>query len=448
VESHLLSQDDPYNLQIYSRILFAEGYNFRQKSFVVKRKDMPIRKKNFLGAIKNKIIKTFIRSIPLTETDENVYLVDPYFSKSSIIKIFLKSKGKVRPVFSTDEEIPVATPNKDMRIFFRKILLYNNGFEKLIVQLLPYDIPYSFLESHKMIIKESLSYPSKPKAIMSWVSWYFDEKFKIWAATAAESGCSLYGVQHGGNYGIDQYMQVLDHEVTITDKFYSWGWNDSELKEHIVPMAVSRAIGKKKFEKNNKNTKILFAGTASPRYLYRLEYPGNDHMEKYCEDQIRFFKSLGLNYHKCLRYRPFIHDRGLGLVERIQDVWPNLVMEGWDIPFQESLMNCKLFVCDHLGNVHAEALSLNVPTILFWDPDSMICRREAITCLDNLRAVGILHDSPESAAIKISAVYDNVDDWWNERERQSARLNFCDHFARNPPNAIDEWINEFGKISR
>ncbi len=138
-------------------------------------------------------------------------------------------------------------------------MLNRNGFEKLIVQLLPHDIPYSFLESHKMIKKESLKYPSKPRAIMSWVSWYSDEKFKMWAAAAAECGSSLYGFQHGGNYGIDQYMQVLDHEVAITDKFYSWGWNDSELKERIVPMTMSTVIGKKKFEKNNKNTKILFA---------------------------------------------------------------------------------------------------------------------------------------------------------------------------------------------
>jgi len=98
--------------------------------------------------------------------------------------------------------------------------------------------------------------------------------------------------------------------------------------------------------------------------------------------------------------------------------------------------------------VHAEALSLNVPTILFWDPDSMICRREAITRLDNLRAVGILHDSPESAAKMVNEVYDNVDDWWNDRERQLARFDFCDQFAKNSPNAIDEWTNEFRKISR
>ena len=448
-ENHLLSQDDPYNLQIYSRILTAEGFNFRQKSSdIIERKAKPIRKNNLFGVIKKEFFRTCARSIALAKTRKSVYLVGPFFSASSIIKIFLKSKGIVKPIFPTNEEMPVVTSNKNMRNCFKKISLNKNEFEKLIVQLLPYDIPYSFLESHKMIKNGSLSYPSKPRAIMSWVSWYFDEKFKIWAATAAESGCSLYGVQHGGNYGIDQFMQALDHEVTITDKFYSWGWNDSELKERIVPMTVSIAIGKKKFEKNKKKTKVLFAGTATSRYLYRLQYPNNNHMEKYCEDQIRFLKHVDPIYQRFIRYRVFIEDYGLDISKRIQNACPDLVMEGWDIPFQESLMNCKLFVCDHLSTVHAEALSLNIPTILFWDPESYIHRTETRRYFENLHAVGISHYSPESAASKVCEVYDNVDDWWNDCERQLARLDFCDHYAKNSPNAIDEWTNEFRKISR
>ncbi|MCX5727199.1 MAG: LIC12162 family protein, partial [Candidatus Saganbacteria bacterium] len=263
LEHHLLSQDDPYNLQIYSRILSAESCNFRQKPFAIVRKTQLIHKKSLLGVIKKKFIATCARSIALAKTGKSVYLVDPYFPKSSIIKIFLKSKGKVKPVFSTEEKIPAATSNKNMRSCFGRILLKHNEFENLIQQLLLYDIPYSFLESYKLMKKESLNYPSMQRAIMSWTSWYFDEKFKIWAAAAAESGCSLYGVQQGGNYGIDQYMQALDHEVAITDKFYSWGWSYPEFHERIVPiMSASIIVRKKRFKRKRTNSSILFAGAA------------------------------------------------------------------------------------------------------------------------------------------------------------------------------------------
>lgn len=450
LESVNLSINDSYNLQIYSRILSAKGYNFRRKSFDIVRKAPPIRKENLLNGIIKKLIKTCIRRIALFKMDKSIYLVEPFFSKSSIIKIFLKSKGIVKPIFPTNEEIPIAALNKDMRNCFEKISLNNNQFEKLIVQLLPYDIPYIYLESYKMMKEESLNYPSKPKAIMSWGSWYFDEKFKLWAAAATESGSSLYGIQHGGNYGLDQYMKSLDHEVAITDKFFSWGWTYPEFCERVVPMAASKTIGKKQFKKK-KNNNILFAGNMLPRYLHTLAYTQGYHTTnysgKYCEDQIRFFKCVGHSYHKFIRYRACNEDSWLDILKPIQDACPDLVMDDWDIPFQESLMNCILFVCDHLGSVHAEALSLNTPTILFWDPESYIHRTEARRYLENLHTAGILHYSPESAANKVCEVYDNVDDWWNERERQSTRLDFCDHYAKHSPNAIDEWINEFRKIS-
>lgn len=125
-----------------------------------------------------------------------------------------------------------------------------------------------------------------------------------------------------------------------------------------------------------------------------------------------------------------------------------MIIEGWDIPFMESLMNCKLLVCDHLSTVHAEALSLDVPTILFWDTDSYIHRTEAYGYLENLYLAEILHYSPESAANKVNEIYNNVEDWWTDRERQLARLNFCEHYAKNTPNAIDEWTNEIRRISR
>ena len=448
MEYVLSSTGDLYNLQIYSRILSTWKNNFRQKSSdMLVRSDMPIRKGSLLGITKRKFFSTCEHIVAQANTEKCIYLVSPYFPKSSLIKIFLKTKGKATPIFSTSEEVPIATSDRNLRDFFDKISLNDDEFEKLIVQLLPADIPCTFLESYKTIKKDSLKYPSKPKAIISWISWYFDEAFKIWAATAAESGCVLYGAQHGGNYGIDQYMQALDHEVAITDKYYTWGWNDSELKKHIVPMNVSKTIGKKQFKKDNKNSKILFAGTAASRYLYRLQYPNNNHLEKYCDDQIRFLKNVDLRCRRFINYRAFIHDYGLDISKRIQEALPDLIIEGWDIPFMESLMNCKLFVCDHLSTVHAEALSLNVPTILFWDNDSYIHRTEAYGYLENLHIVGILHYSPESAAKKVNEIYYNIDDWWNEAERQTARLDFCDHYAKNSPTAIDEWTNEIRRIS-
>jgi len=444
LEFHLLTQDDPYNLQIYTRILSAGKYNFSHKPFEIKRKDQMILNKNIYNITKKKIIAFCLESIEKIGSKSSVYLVNPFFQKSLLIKFFLRSRGKIKPLFLSNEEIPNIKLNKSMRSYFNVISCNNNEFEKLIMQLLPHDIPYVFLEGYKMMEHKSLNYPRNPRAIMSWASWYFDELFKIWAASAAESGTSLLGVQHGGNYGIDQCMRVLDHENAITDKFYSWGWNCKELDDRIVPLPSSKVIGRKKSTKTNKN--ILFVGTASPRYLYRMQYPTNNHLEKYFEDQLIFLKNIDPSCKKLIRYRVFIQDYGFDIIKRIQNIYPDVVVEDWTIPFSESLENCRLFVCDHLSTVHAEALSLNVPTILFWDCDSYIHKTNACQSFENLHAIGILHYSPESAANTVNKIYDNINDWWNESERQSARLEFCNQFARNSVNSVDEWINEFKKM--
>jgi len=442
------SREDLYNLQIYSKILCADNNNFRHKSFDIAEEKNPIVLKNrLLSDIKKNFIKTCLSIIARVETSKSVYLFDPYFPKSSIVKIFFQSKGRVKAIYSEEKELPSATPNRRKRNYFTNISLNNNGFENLIKNLLPYDIPHSFLETYSLIRKESLNYPSKPKAIMSWISWYFNEEFKFWAAAAAESGSSLYGVQHGGNYGIDQYMKSQDHEVAVTDEYYSWGWVYPELQNKIVPMPASKVIVKKNIESKKNNNEILFAGNLMTRYLFRMEYPTTNQSGKYIENQIKFFKSAGFSCQNIIRYRALTIDGWLDIVRQIQDEFPNMTMDDLGVPFQESLMNCRLFISDHPGTVYAEALSLNRPTILFWDPELYIHRIEAHRCFENLHAVGILHYSPEAAADKVCEVYDNIDRWWNEPERQSARSEFCDNYARTSQNAMDEWMNVFRRIS-
>lgn len=447
-EFYLLSQDDPYNLQIYSRILSSEGKIFRQKPYkIVGREhfDSPSQK-NVSRFLKDKFITLYSYLVAMTDAGKSVFLSEPYFSRVSILKLFFKSNGTVKPIFSRNVKIREVVKNMNMRRLFEKISLSDNDFEKLLLRLLPLDIPYVFLESYKIAEKKSSLYPTKPRAIVSAISWYYDEYFKIWAAAAAESGSFICSVQHGGNYGLDQYNQALDHEIAIADRFYSWGWLYPEYHKRIVPIAANKLVGKEKPKRENKNNQILFAGTASFRYLLRLQYPTNNYLNKYYEDQIKFIQNLNQNYEKLVTYRSFIRDYGLDITQRIKNKCPNLLIEGWGVSFQKRLMNCKLFVCDHLSTVHAEALSLNIPTILFWDPETYIHRAEAHKYIESLHAIGILHYSPESAASKVNEVYDNIDDWWHERKRQLAISEFCDHYAKSSPNAINEWVGEFKKI--
>jgi putative transferase (TIGR04331 family) len=169
---------------------------------------------------------------------------------------------------------------------------------------------------------------------------------------------------------------------------------------------------------------------------------------EYLDWQPRFLRSINSRLLSQLRVRFHREDFGWDIVQRWKDLYPNLLRESWDITFQESLRNCRIYVCDHLATTYLEALAAEKPTILFWDPELTELRTEAQPYFDLLRTAGILFDTPEAAAAEINVAYPDVVSWWNRPVRRKARHAFCRHFARTSSHAVDEWAKEFMRISK
>jgi putative transferase (TIGR04331 family) len=76
-----------------------------------------------------------------------------------------------------------------------------------------------------------------------------------------------------------------------------------------------------------------------------------------------------------------------------------------------------------------ETFVSNVPTILFCDPHNWEPRDEGEPYYASLRRIGVLWDSPEAAAGKLEAVYDEPWAWWGSEEVQEVRQNFVERYA-------------------
>ena len=137
---------------------------------------------------------------------------------------------------------------------------------------------------------------------------------------------------------------------------------------------------------------------------------------------------------------------GWDIEKRWQDFFPGVSFDSWDVSFKQSLENCRLYVCDQLATTWLEALSANKPTIIFWNPKHNKLRPEAQAYFDQLRLVGILYDTPESAAVTVNTIYDDVEAWWNKPEIQAVRKKFCDSFAQTSKYSVQDWIVELKKI--
>lgn len=439
---------DSFNLQIYTRILAALRKKFPCKDLQATKKNppSPIHRNTWGFKLKNHTAKA-LEIILMILVHQPIVLKNSYFCRSKEIQLMFRTKGMILPFWSKISDYTVTQNIVVARKNLPHISLGTSEFEKCLSSMLLLDIPMCYVENYKTISTDAEKlYPKKVKAIFSATAWYFDEHFKCWAATSAERGVLLIGTQHGGNYGALTIVEVENHETAIVDYYYSWGWKRTDCFAKVIPMPASKLLGRKKIGADSKKSGVLWVTCIVPRYLFRFPYLPK-HFSKYLSWQHRFAKTLAHTILASLRVRPHQNDYGWDIIQRLNECMPRVAIETWNVPFQESLANCRLYVCDHLSTSYIEALAANKPTILFWNPQTNELRPEAQPYYDLLRKNGILFDTPESAGIAVNQIYDDIEAWWNDPERQNAVEIFCEQFARNSPDAIELWDAEFRRIA-
>ena len=115
----------------------------------------------------------------------------------------------------------------------------------------------------------------------------------------------------------------------------------------------------------------------------------------------------------------------------------------------ESLMaRSRLQIATYNATAHLETLALNVPTIAFWDPRRFELRPSAVPHLQILRAAGIFHDTPESAAAQMARVWDDVAAWWQSPNVQTAREEFCFQYSHMPEKPLEKIGRILHEIAR
>lgn len=440
--------EDLYNLQIYSKIFLLLGKKFPSKNFEIKSSSCYWKptKWNLKRSLTSKYT-SLCRFISLIFFSSPVIFNNSYFSRKIEFRLLLRSFGRF--IFERgSENINLKSRQYDasMRGIFKKVSYKGDDFSKCLASMLFSDIPKCFVEDYQSIREIGKNkYPNTVKAIFSANAWYCDEVFKCWSAERAENGAPLLGAQHGGNYGVLSDMEALDHEIKIVDYYYSWGWKRAHCFANVIPIPSVKLMGRKIIGASNSKEGILLVTTSCPRYLVKpflLPSAFNNYMQW----TKRFSEALPKDLLSLLCVRPHFQDFGWNFVQRLKESIPNLKLDSWNNTFLKSIEEHRLYACDHISTTFIEALAANKPTILFWDPKDNQLLPEAKYYFDMLRKSGILFDSPEAAAKAIGHIYDDVESWWNDSDRQKTISIFCDQYGRTSTNAIDLWINELHRI--
>jgi len=435
---------DAYNLQLYSQLFHILGYKFPTKKIAVKL-DLEVKRTNFVRpkTMGNRIIWLLIDLIDRVSVKRRKIVFESvYFPKAALIKLMLKMKGNFWPYVGSDKLRGNLPCNKDVRKEIASIKFGDNEFERMLLPLISTGLPKSMLEgflSNKVNISRKCIYP--PKAIMSAIGWYFNEEFKMYAAQCADNGTALFGVQHGVGYGMLKYLFLEEYELSITDKYFSWGWTRNDCHAKVEPLPATKLVKERSRKRSQGSNDILYVTDFFNRFM--MIYPLRaDLWKDYFDRQSVFLSHLSQRVKEHLVIRPSREDGGMDFNERFRGVISDVRIETWAKPFYER--EYSILVCDNpcYSTPFIESLVNNRPTILFTNPHFVAnyTNQRAKPYWDRLKEIGLLYDDPVEASKKIDEIYGNINNWWHEPKRQEGVRFFLSEFGRVSDQWEKEWV--------
>jgi putative transferase (TIGR04331 family) len=431
--------DDPSNHLLYSYLIRRRGIPFE----VAEPDRFQAREQTGVSAPKsrNHLLRRLLAAYPayLPPRFTRFAFVASYFSRKDLVKLQLSLKQAPAPLQPL-VELPLYPVDSEARRFLFVSPSGEDDFESLVNALIPLQMPRAYVEGYQETHRRSITaFPGRPTVIHTANAFSSDEAFKFWAAHQVEMGAKLVISQHGGHHGTGLWSSEEKHEVDISDRYFTWGWDD-EREPKIVPLASGHLNGFAHARRQKPDGVILWVFMSLPRYAYWLySVPAGPQMLLYLHDQLRFSRAVSKNVHDLLVLRLFPKDFGWNEYERWRDWDPALKIYRGRVSLAEQLKESRLVVCTYNATTYLETFTADVPTIIFWNPLHWELRSAALPYFQDLYEAGILHYTPEAAAEKADKIYEDPLSWWREPLVQKAKQRFAARFARTSGEWKREW---------
>jgi putative transferase (TIGR04331 family) len=378
---------------------------------------------NLKSAIKN----CYYRTLGLFASEQDVFFLNTYLSHFDEIRLCqrLKEIPRFWPL------VPAVRTAVDMSQ--RQSVVpgeSRSDFEACARALVPKQIPSAYLEGYEQICKQvmDLPWPKRPKMIWTSNSHISNDVFKAWSAEKTECGSPLVIGQHGGHYGIGLWSFNEDHELSISDYYLSWGWFESG-RPKIKPVGQLKSrlpLG----GHPSKQERALLVTCTVPRYGYptRSIMVAGQYLD-YFSDQGAFVENLPNHIFEKLTVRLNQHDYGWDQTARWLDRFPNIQLDEDRSSIDDLIRQSKLYISTYNATTFLESLTMNMPSVIYWNMNHWELRESAVPYFEELKRVGIFHESPESAAQHVTAIWDDVDAWWASPAVQKVLKNFKERYC-------------------
>lgn len=313
-----------------------------------------------------------------------------------------------------------------------------SSFERCARELVVKHLPSNYLEGYEALVRagELLRLPKTPRAIFTSNSFYSDEPFKAWAAKRVEDGVPLVIGQHGGNYGMGLWSWPEAHELQIADLYLSWGWKKPGAS-NVKQLCKFKSVPKR--NKISSRGRILLVTVMIQRFgNTTLSMYSGPQWLRYLDDQFAFVGSLPNSIRDRVTVRLSKPDYGWNQMERWQDRFPDLDLDDGSKRLEKLVEDTSLYIGTYNATTYLDAMSANIPTVIFWNPDFMEMNPSARADFGILEDVGVFHATPKSAAQHVIRTANDSNSWWTDTKTQLAVQNFLDTYARKASSVSRE----------
>lgn len=381
---------------------------------------------------------------------DDIFFINTYLSKKD--NILLSLKFFQIPMFYSNYTNNYLD-NTNFKIEYKKRQWKleddeSNDFESFAKAIIPMQFPRVYLEGYNFMNKRvSLSqWPSKPKAIFTSSSFMVNDFFKLYAAKKVYEKKPLIIGQHGGGIGTHLFAFYEKHQLDICDLYLSWGWTDS-LRPKIKSVGILKNKKPLKVNHQSQNKITLLAAKLSINSYHIHSAPISTQSLNYFNDQCVFINTLDIKIKNALTVR-------LKQMENGQEPSPQRwKIEFPDINFDNGLSNInkllkesRLCISTYNATTFLETISMNVPTVMFWNPNHWELREPAKSYFNNLKKVGVFHETPESAARHVNIIWQDVGAWWNSEIVKDAIKVFRENYCKQPNNLVNEVYYQIKKV--
>ncbi|PIZ05198.1 MAG: hypothetical protein COY58_00135 [Gammaproteobacteria bacterium CG_4_10_14_0_8_um_filter_38_16] len=446
--------NDAFNLQIITQIIslsFDSSMRYENYSWENEKKSREKNLNNCRPKLITRLQISLLWFITKLRGKKVVAIIASYgFSKKALYRLMLASRFRILP-------LPAKTLAKKLSLQLLKTdtdlklrssissLLTQDDFANLVLKLLVFNMPLSFVENYKNECRISKKqYPYFAKVVFG-APTIGHEALKLWVASNRCKGVKQIAWQHGAGYGTLQFYSIEFVEHKFSDAFVTWGMENT--KKTIAAPAVSICMqleeNKRRRDFHYEDAPILWVTTEFMRYPFveiKFAINANQAEKLYYQRQSKLLQLLDpvifSQIIMRLRYTNWSDNW-----KYIQDAFPALQLHKPTerSSFYEQIVSAKLLFFDNFNTTHYYGLALNIPTILCWDEKNTGIKDEFKPYFDALRDVGIYHNTVESAADMINKMGNAPHLWWDSEVVQSARKKYCDFFT----NASTDWENRW-----